>query len=78
MYKPGQIITVRNKGQYRVTKPINSIEYGCTFCDLIFLAPQCGCHKYCYRKANNNNFDKYPHGYVLEKIRDLKPSSSGK
>lgn len=70
MYKPGQIITVPEaRKQYRIVKPK---RFHCLDCDLAIEPYGLElCDRYCYRRPGNNNFDKYPKGYILKRFRRL-------
>ena len=64
MYKPGQIITVSNDGQFRIKK---AGVLHCLSCDARLFT----CTKYCYTIPGNNDFYKYPNGYILKRIKSL-------
>ena len=66
MYKPGQLITI-GIFVYRIVRyPKNPFGH-CANCDL-FKTNVFSCRRYCYRRHNNNDFNKYPYGYVLKRV----------
>lgn len=67
MYKPGQIITIPEKGTFRVVNA-NKCNGYCINCALYPLSVKV-CNRYCYRKLENNDFNKYPKGYVFDRVQ---------
>lgn len=65
MWKPGQLITI-GIFVYRVVKA-ESHKPHCPICDL-FKTNIFYCRRYCFRRYHNNNFSKYPGGYVLKRV----------
>lgn len=69
MYKPGQIITVANVGLFRIAKADRRPH--CALCSFGRLRIPTICSKYCYSRFGNNDFDKYPNGYVLKLFKPI-------
>ena len=71
IYKPGQIISIKGEDnklhQYRITEHQRG-RLRCLHCNASDdPTTMLACTKYCCKQ--HNNWNKYPHGYILKEIR---------